>query len=158
MQSKNWSPTPEAPPWQVNEHTIGAKAKRRCRILLSRNSEDPVDGPPRALPRLPEKFHAQIFCRGSFFLRNFSAPSMGDRGRGGPALCCTAPPRLRQRFVLRIGHLQNFQRLRAPLGARLRSPRATLAETARIRHLIEINRALGRTSALSVRITCFPTV
>src|SRR5262249_5552509 len=29
------------------------------------------------LPWLPEKFHAQIFCRGSFFLRNFSAPSMG---------------------------------------------------------------------------------
>src|SRR6516162_5609362 len=110
------------------------------------------------LPRLPEKFFAQIFCRGSFFLRNFSAPSMGARGRGGPALCCTPPPRLRQRFVLRIGHLQNFQRLRAPLRAPLRSPRATLAETARIRHLIEINRALGRTSALSVRITCFPTV
>ena len=104
------------------------------------------------------KFHAQIFCRGSFFLRNFSAPSMGDRGRGGPALCCTAPPRLRQRFVLRIGHLQNFQRLRAPLRAPLRSPHATLAETARIRHLIEINRALGRTSALSVRITFFPTI
>src|SRR5262249_18642145 len=50
-----------------------------------------------------------------------------------------------------FGHLQNFQRLRAPLRARLRSPRATLAETARIRHLIEINRALRRTSALSVR-------
>src|SRR5262249_23446795 len=49
------------------------------------------------LPRLPEKFHAQIFCRGSFLLRNFSVPSMGDRGRGGPALCCTAPPRLHQR-------------------------------------------------------------
>ena len=157
MQSKNWSPTPEAPPWQVNEHTIGAKAKRRCRILLSRNSEEPVDGPPRALPRLPEKFHAQIFCRGLFFLRNFSAPSMGDRGRGGPALyrAAEAAPALRPTD---FGHLQNFQRLRAPLRARLRSPRATLAETARIRHLIEINRALRRTSALSVRITYFPAV
>src|SRR6516165_1612931 len=28
--------------------TMGAKAKRRCRILLSRNSEDPVGGLPRA--------------------------------------------------------------------------------------------------------------
>jgi hypothetical protein len=109
-------------------------------------------------PGCRKNFTPRFFAGGLFFLRNFSAPSMGDRGRGGPALCCTAPPRLRQRFVLRIGHLQNFQRLRAPLRARLRSPRATLAETARIRHLIEINRALGRTSALSVRITCFPTV
>src|SRR5262249_32975029 len=111
------------------------------------------------LPRLPEKFHAQIFCRGFFFLRNFSAPSMGDRGRGGPAPCCTAPPRLRQRFVLRSGHVQNFQTLRAhPRAPPLASPRASLAETVRIRPLIEIIRESGRTSALSVRITCFPTV
>jgi hypothetical protein len=79
------------------------------------------------------------------------------RGRGGPALyrAAEAAPALRPTD---FGHLQNFQRLRAPLRARLRSPRATLAETARIRHVIEINRALGRTSALSVRITYFPTV
>jgi hypothetical protein len=82
---------------------------------------------------------------------------MGDRGRDGPALyrAAEAAPALRPTD---FGHLQNFQRLRAPLRARLGSPRATLAETARIRHLIEINRALGRTSALSVRITCFPSV
>jgi hypothetical protein len=61
---------------------------------------------------------------------------------GGPALyrAAEAAPALRPTD---FGHLQNFQRLRAPLRARLRSPRATLAETARIRHLIEINRALG---------------
>jgi hypothetical protein len=150
--------------WPLAARAQRAERVRRIGVLMG--VADDAEGQARVkglqqgvvLPRLPEKFHAQIFFGGLFFLRNFSAPSMGDRGRGGPALCCTAPPRLRQRFVLRIGHLQNFQRLRAPLRARLRSPRATLAETARIRHLIEINRALGRTSALSVRITCFPTV
>jgi hypothetical protein len=75
---------------------------------------------------------------------------MGDKG-GGPALyrAAEAAPALRPTD---FGHFQNFRRLRAPLRARLCSPRATLAETARIRHLIEINRALGRTSALSVRM------
>src|SRR6266446_4307490 len=43
------------------------------------------------------------------------------------------------------------------LSARLPTPRATLAEAAQIRHLVETNRALGRTSMLAVRVTYFPT-
>jgi len=109
-----------------------------------------------APPGCRKNFTPRFFAGGLCFLRNFSAPSMGDRGRVAPR--CAIPRRRGCASASSIGHLQNFQRLRAPLRARLRSPRATLAETARIRHLIEINRALGRTSPVSVRITCFPTV
>src|SRR5262245_21404573 len=129
--------------------------KRCCGRMLCHNQALGLQGP--CSPGCQKNFTPRFFAKG-LFLRNFSAPSMRGKGEGWPRAVTRrragAAPALRPTD---FGHLQNFQRLRAPLSARLRSPRATLAETARIRHLIEIKRASGRTSALSVRITCFPT-
>src|SRR5262249_434153 len=129
-----------------NKHCCGRATTRRRHSVCK-------GGAP---PGCRKKFTPRFFAGGLFFFRNFSSPSLGERG--GVAPRCAIPRRRGCASASSIGHLQNFQRLRAPLRARLRSPRATLAETARIRHLIEINRALGRTSPVSVRITCFPTV
>jgi len=49
------------------------------------------------LPPAAGKISRPDFLPGAFFLRNFSAPSMGDRGRDGPALyrAAEAAPALR---------------------------------------------------------------